>query len=168
MTSWHSGTPIVWSFPSTNDSGTTQAIFEQYSQLTPGMSYSSLINIAGTGKNALVGASTPPNFTGAFNKNAFATGTSAPLSFTLGNLPLVYAQFRNPGVINTDFSLLKNFPVFSPDGSRYLQLRLEALNVFNHPGLGSYDANLSDSTFGEITGVANTQRLLQIAAKFVF
>jgi hypothetical protein len=37
---------------------------------------------------------------------------------------------RNPGFTNFDVSLFKNFP-FGGGGKRYLQLRLEAFNVFN-------------------------------------
>jgi hypothetical protein len=70
--------------------------------------------------------------------------------------------------MDTNLSLLKNFPIFSKDGTRYLQLRLEALNAFNHPGLGNYDSGLGDSSFGLITGVGNVARQIQIAAKFVF
>jgi hypothetical protein len=167
-TTWHSGTPITFTFPSTNDNNSTEAIFEQYSSLAAGASYSSIINHSGTGKNALVGATPASPVQGAFNLSAFATGSNAPLSFTLGNLPLVYAPFRNPGLMNTNLSLLKNLPIFSKDGTRYLQLRLEALNAFNHPGLGSYDSGLGDSSFGLIKGVGNGARQVQIAAKFVF
>jgi hypothetical protein len=39
---------------------------------------------------------------------------------------------RNPGINNTDLSLFKSFPVGNPEKGRYLQLRLEAFNVFNH------------------------------------
>jgi hypothetical protein len=44
-----------------------------------------------------------------------------------------YSRFylRNPGFQNHDFSLFKNFP-FGGGGKRYLQLRIEAFNVFNH------------------------------------
>jgi hypothetical protein len=38
---------------------------------------------------------------------------------------------RNPSFNNQDMSILKNF-FFGESRSRYLQLRLEAFNVFNH------------------------------------
>jgi len=75
---------------------------------------------------------------------------------------------RNPGSWNSNLSILKNFPVFSSDGSRYLQFRMEGLNIFNHPGLGNYDSTFSDANFGYILGTANQERHIQLALKFVF
>ncbi len=88
--------------------------------------------------------------------------------FTYGNIPPIFTGIRNPGSWNSNLSILKNFPIFSADGSRYLQFRMEALNIFNHPGYGGYDANVSDGNFGLITGTANTERHIQLALKFVF
>jgi hypothetical protein len=45
---------------------------------------------------------------------------------------------------------------------------MEGLNIFNHPGLGGYDSNFNDSSFGYITGTANSQRQIQLALKLVF
>jgi hypothetical protein len=52
-------------------------------------------------------------------------------------------------------------------------LRLEGQNIFNHPGLGNYDNNATDPTFGMITNspngyTANTERNIQISGRFVF
>ena len=43
---------------------------------------------------------------------------------------------RAPGTHNQDLALLKNFPMGSEEG-RYLQLRLEMFNVFNHTQFSS-------------------------------
>jgi hypothetical protein len=45
--------------------------------------------------------------------------------------PYSRAYLRNPGITNQDLALSKSFP-FGKDGKRYLQLRVEAFNVFNH------------------------------------
>jgi hypothetical protein len=53
-------------------------------------------------------------------------------------------------------------------GSKMIQFRLEAFNVFNHPqfyGPGAVDGNIASPTFGEIESAA-APRLFQIAAKF--
>ncbi|HMB27047.1 MAG TPA: hypothetical protein VKS99_03035, partial [Blastocatellia bacterium] len=39
---------------------------------------------------------------------------------------------RNPGINNTDLSIFKKIPLGDRDKGRYIQLRLEAFNVFNH------------------------------------
>jgi hypothetical protein len=55
----------------------------------------------------------------------------------LGNTgPYPRTYLRNPWIANQDLSVFKNIP-FSADGKRYLQLRLEAFNAFNHPQLPS-------------------------------
>jgi hypothetical protein len=45
--------------------------------------------------------------------------------------PYSRMYLRNPGFNNQDMSILKNF-LFGENRARYLQLRLEAFNVFNH------------------------------------
>ena len=64
-------------------------------------------------------------------------------------------------------ALIKNVPL---GGSKALQVRLEAFNVFNHPqfyGAGAVDGNIASPTFGEIEAAA-APRFLQLAAKFSF
>jgi hypothetical protein len=39
-------------------------------------------------------------------------------------------ELTTPGFVNTDLSVFKNFP-FGAGGKRYVQLRVEAFNVFN-------------------------------------
>jgi hypothetical protein len=48
----------------------------------------------------------------------------------IGPFPRFY--LRNPGIHNQDLSVFKNLPM-GGEGKRYLQLRLEAFNIFNHP-----------------------------------
>lgn len=169
-TVWHSGTPIVWNFPTTNQG--SYGIFQQYLSLAPGMALDDLINPGFYSANqARIG----PNGPGITSISAFNHGavvldpnTGKAPTFTYGTIPDVYTHIRNPGSWNSNLSVLKNFPVFSSDGGRYLQFRMEGLNIFNHPGLGGYDSNFADGNFGYITGTANQERHIQLALKFVF
>ena len=70
-------------------------------------------------------------------------------------------------------SLSKDVPLFSAEGARYLQIRMDATNWMNHPGLGGYDANLGDGVtlFGTINKYGNTfngERHIQLGARIVF
>lgn len=53
---------------------------------------------------------------------------------------------RNGGMQNWDMSLFKNIP-FSNNEQRYIQLRLEAFNVFNHPNFNTKNYNVDVNDF---------------------
>lgn len=164
-TVWHSGTPIYWNFNPTNQG--QYGVFYQYPNLAPGMTLRDAITSGFSNPNkVLIGAQgAPTGATPALNINAFV---QPPPIFSIGSVPPIFTIMRNPGSWNSNLSVMKNFPIFSPDGTRYLQFRMEGLNIFNHPGLGSYQSNFSNASFGYITGVANTERHIQFALKFVF
>jgi hypothetical protein len=97
----------------------------------------------------------------AFNSSCF----SLPPLGQLGNSPRRF--FYGPGIQNFDMAIIKNVQL---GGSKMIQFRLEAFNVFNHPqfyGPGTVDGNIASPTFGEIESAA-APRLFQIAAKFSF
>jgi hypothetical protein len=64
--------------------------------------------------------------------------------------------FHGPGFNYTNLEISKNFP-FSAEGSRYLQMRLEAFNAFNHanfaPPGGSY---ANSAAYGQVFGAVNS------------
>ena len=95
---------------------------------------------------------------------------------------------RNGGLQNWDLSLLKNIPL-GKNEARYLQLRLEAFNAFNHPNFDSrfYNYNVSGpwqysqtdpltiskvSNFGQNSDTYGTGtggfRVIQLGAKIYF
>jgi len=63
-----------------------------------------------------------------FNPAAF----ERPVKGTLGNAPRTFDQARGPTQRFLDLSLQKNFPL-GKEGKRRLQLRVDAINAFNHP-----------------------------------
>jgi hypothetical protein len=83
-----------------------------------------------------------------------------------------------PGIVNWDFSTLKNFNFTE---SRYLQFRFEAFNFLNHPNWGDPDTILTNNrldasgraipgtgSFGTITSTRVAMRQLQFSLKFIF
>ena len=71
-----------------------------------------------------------------------------------------------PGFTNVDLTLAKRF---NAGGSRYVELRAEAFNAFNHPNWSPPGRNIADATtFGIITGTVNAPRVIQLALKFFF
>ncbi|MGC2638514.1 MAG: TonB-dependent receptor [Acidobacteriaceae bacterium] len=104
-----------------------------------------------------------------FNTAAFTSkpfNCSTPTSLTC-NAPGDAARniLYGPGFINLDGSLFKTFQM----AERYnLQLRLEMFNALNTPHFDNPDGNENDTTFGQINGTYDNQRIVQIAGKFIF
>jgi len=83
----------------------------------------------------------------------------------------VYSLIRDPASWVADISLSKNISIFSADGDRYLQIRVDDTNFLNHPGLGGYDTNVGDNSFGTINKYGNHpngERHIQLGARLVF
>jgi hypothetical protein len=84
------------------------------------------------------------------------------------------APIYGPRFVNTDFSIIKDFPLSLREGMG-LQFRAEFFNLFNHPqfymggsgGSGEQDIN-AQSTFGVINNTVNNARLIQFALKLNF
>ena len=104
-----------------------------------------------------------------FNPSAF----SAPALGTQGNAGR--NLLRGPGINNFDFAIMKNIRLVGE--SKYIQLRFEFFNLFNHT---QFDPNgittdLNSSAFGTETAAYNGStagapgpRLIQLAAKIYF
>lgn len=119
------------------------------------------------------------------NPNAFA----APAIGDVSSQPRFY--LRNPSWNNHDLSVFKNFPV-GGEGRRYLQLRFEFFNLFNHAQFTGVQAGNVTITPGSTTATFNVRggaacgtnnvlgncfgeynatrdpRIIQLAAKFYF
>lgn len=67
--------------------------------------------------------------------------------------PWPRTYLRNPGINNHDISLFKNFPL-SGEESRYLQMRFEMFNAFNHTQFSGINAGTNLATATAATGNA--------------
>jgi hypothetical protein len=63
--------------------------------------------------------------------------------------------FRGPGFNYSNFALTKNIP-FTSESARYVQLRLEAYNAFNHANFAPPPGDYSSPEFGIVTSVIQT------------
>jgi hypothetical protein len=75
-----------------------------------------------------------------------------------------------PDFVNTDFSLIKHFPI--REGMN-LDFRAEFFNLFNHPqfylpGDGTSMQNVDSPTFGRVFDTVNNPRVVQFALKLNF
>jgi hypothetical protein len=85
-----------------------------------------------------------------FDTSAFAQ----PTGVRFGNV--TRNQFYGPGGKNFDFSLFRSFAM---GGTRRLEFRMEAGNLFNWVVLGNPNNNFTAGTFGQITGIAGDAAL---------
>ncbi len=103
-----------------------------------------------------------------FNPCAFAKAPAGELG-TAARAPAYGPRF-----VNTDFSVLKDFPLPWREAMK-LQFRAEFFNLFNHPqfflegygGTGEQDIN-TPSSFGVINNTVNNARLIQFALRLNF
>jgi outer membrane receptor protein involved in Fe transport len=110
-----------------------------------------------------------------FNATAIGEAGSAfgrPAAGTFGNLPR--NELRGPGYWRVDASLFKHF-AFA--GSRTVEVRIEAVNIFNHVNLGNPDSEVGvpgnpNPNAGRITSTAyggnDLQRNFQFGVKVRF
>ncbi|HZT32882.1 MAG TPA: carboxypeptidase regulatory-like domain-containing protein [Bryobacteraceae bacterium] len=91
---------------------------------------------------------------------------SQPAPFTLGNAAPVLGDVRAFGLLNEDFSVLKDFRIHE---AHRLEFRAEFFNVLNRVVFGSPAANLNaPASFGRIGGQANSPRHTQFGLKYIF
>jgi len=77
--------------------------------------------------------------------------------------------FYGPGIDNFDMSLLKDIHLTE---SKYIELRFEAFNTFNHAQFGTPVADVNNPNFGRILGTTTAsglaERVLQLSGKVYF
>lgn len=106
----------------------------------------------------------PRNGRPAFNTSLFLSDV-APYLGQLGNARRRF--FYGPGLNNFDMALQKDLVIRE---GKSLQFRVEGFNIFNHAqffGAAAVNGNISSAGFGQVVN-ADSPRLLELAAKFVF
>jgi hypothetical protein len=99
---------------------------------------------------------------------------STPAATLTGVNGVAYAPFgqltRNssidgPGYWNVDASIFKSLPFTE---SIRGELRLDTFNTFNHPNPGNPNVTVTATTFGQITGMASSSRLVRFGFRVIF
>jgi len=125
-----------------------------------------------------------PNVAGSIdafiNTSCFAPAAKGSVGLDSG-----YDRLRGPGLQNWDMSLFKSISIHE---KARIQLRLEAYNAFNHTEWGSFNSTITFNAAGKVINLptqlggtggrlgfgalnsirANSQRIVQIAAKLYF
>jgi hypothetical protein len=93
-----------------------------------------------------------------FNTGAFVTPPTGTYGDARRN------SIIGPGSLVFDMALTK---VFTMKENRMLEVRAQALNVFNHPQYASIDTSVDSPTFGQVLSVG-AMRTIQTTARFRF
>jgi len=114
------------------------------------------------------------------NTSVFLPATRGSTGMDSGN-----NFIRGPGINDWDVSVFKNIPYWKGE-RRYLQLRVEMYNAFNHTQFSAFNSSITFNAAGQITNLptafgggggtygfgamttARTARVIQLAAKFYF
>jgi outer membrane receptor protein involved in Fe transport len=94
------------------------------------------------------------------------TGPGDPKK-AFGDAPRYFANIRNPGVNNFNFSLQKDFRIPGSDVRR-VQFRADFFNVLNHPQFAEPISDPGNASFGRITRTSVTNRVVQLGLHVFF
>ena len=98
-----------------------------------------------------------------FNTDAFVDRNPAGGPFRYGTVPR--NSLIGPGIISLDASANKRFAL---GGSKYVEARIEAFNLPNHPIWNQPGSQLRTPNYGVITSTRLDSRQIQFGLKFVF
>jgi len=92
--------------------------------------------------------------------------TSAYSSQDLGTFGTSWAQgVENPSFFNVDTALSRTFKIKE---SKSIQIRWETFNFDNHTNFGGPTTSMTSGTYGQITGIVGSPRIMQFSTKFIF
>jgi hypothetical protein len=86
-------------------------------------------------------------------------------AYSFGNMPRTTGEVRTPAYFNEDANINKNIPIKEGISA---DLRLEVFNVFNRHGFAKPDSGVFDLNFGQVTGLNDSPRSMQLLLKVRF
>ena len=85
---------------------------------------------------------------------------------TAGNLgDLQRRLLSGPASFDVDLSIQRHFRITE---RQTLEIRMEGVNILNHPTFYSGDQNINSTTFGALSSTFNPARVMQFAARYRF
>ena len=109
------------------------------------------------------------NPTSFFNRAAFIDLNDAAHrgngAYRLGNMPRNASDSRTAAYFNEDANINKHFPIHDQIAA---DLRLEVFNVFNRHGFNKPDSGVADINFGQISGLNDAPRSMQVVLKIQY
>ncbi len=107
----------------------------------------------------------PHNIDNAFDVTRFNRNSQQQLAQNIRTFPSRFANVRQDGVNNLDFSVLKNTQIRE---RLNLQYRCEFFNSLNHPTFDTPNRTPASTSFGKSTFQANLPRRIQMALRLLW
>jgi hypothetical protein len=106
-----------------------------------------------------------------FNQSSYSLPANTGAGTGFGNV--VKGSLRGPAFTDWDGAVIRTFPIYRESN---FEFRAEYFNLLNHTLLGNPATSVTSSTFGEVTGAANTgvaggtagPRIAQFSLKYNF
>ncbi len=171
VVSWQSGAPfsILSGYGTFNRADGSRSYYNTADTALTGPQLNNVVTYQMTGNGPVMIA--PP----AINPND-GTGTN-----DIGEAPYTGQVFSNPGAgtigtlqrrmfsgpwsFDLDMSVQRRFKITDRQS---VELRMEGVNVLNHPTFYVGDQNINSTTFGVIGSMLNSPRVMQFAARYQF
>ncbi len=107
----------------------------------------------------------PRRVDGAFDTTRFNTNSREQLGSNIRAFPTRFANLRQDGVHNIDFSVIKDTTIRE---KMKLQYRCEFFNGFNHPAFDPPERSATSTNFGKVLRQANLPRRIQMALRVIW
>jgi hypothetical protein len=107
----------------------------------------------------------PHNPDHTFDTTRFDTKSADQPSLNIRTFSSQFANLRQDGINQFDFSVVKNNPIREKIN---LQYRCDFFNAFNHPTFAAPNLTPTNASFGIITSQANIPRSIQMALRLVW
>ncbi|MBZ5562800.1 MAG: carboxypeptidase regulatory-like domain-containing protein [Acidobacteriia bacterium] len=106
-----------------------------------------------------------------FTEGYFANANdvlSVPAPYTIGSAPRTEPNVRVPGTNNATLGVSKEFSLQKVREGTRLQLRMEAYNALNHPVFDGIGTTFNQGSFGTVSSLSNTARMVTVALRVTF
>jgi hypothetical protein len=168
---WQSGAPysILSGYGTLNRADGTRSYYNTADTALNMSQLSGLVHFQMTGNGPFVVAQSVINQNDGTGTNSVGTAPftgqifSNPDAGTLGTLQR--RMFSGPWAFDLDMSVQRRFRITERQS---LELRMEGVNILNHPTFYVGDQNINSTTFGALGSMFNTPRVMQFAARYQF
>ncbi|HKE27325.1 MAG TPA: TonB-dependent receptor [Bryobacteraceae bacterium] len=168
---WQSGAPfsILSGYGTLNRSSGGRAYYNSADIAVGGSALANIVNYRMTGSGPMIigqSAINPANGSGVANLGDPSFSGEAFFNPGAGTVGVLQRRmFSGPWTFGMDMSLLKKIPITE---AHNLEFRMDAFNAFNHATFWAGDQNINSNTFGVMSSMFFSPRVMQFGLHYKF